>query len=68
MVEDDFGADYAKFTEPVRLRYAQEGGLEKNSLFIADWLTAAHAGGAASATLRRLCENIIEYATNPEEP
>ena len=65
MVKDDFGADYANITEPVRLRYAQEGGLEKNALFIADWLSEAHSEEVSSPTLTKLCANIITYAQNP---
>jgi hypothetical protein len=65
-VKNDFSDDYATFTEPVRVKYAQEGGLEKNALFIADWLSGAHDHGADSPTLVALCKNIIEYAKNLE--
>jgi putative ATP-dependent endonuclease of OLD family len=65
-VKHDFGADHARFLNPARNRYAQEGGLEKNGLFIADWMKAADDEGVVSPTLRTLCENIIRYATNPE--
>ena len=62
VVKSDFDDDYAKYTEPVRMDYAYEGDLEKNALFIADWLTKAHEGKVSSATLVTLCENIIKYA------
>jgi hypothetical protein len=65
-VKNDFGAEHERFLNPARNRYAQEGGLEKNGLFIADWMKAAHDEGVVSPTLGTLCERIIAYATNPE--
>ena len=65
-VKGDFGANHARFLDPARNRYAQEGGLEKNGLFIADWMKAAHDEHVVSPTLIKLCEQIIAYATNPE--
>ena len=64
-VKNDFGDSYETFTESVRVKYAQEGGLEKNALFIAEWLNEAHEGKASSATLVTLCESIIKYAADP---
>jgi putative ATP-dependent endonuclease of the OLD family len=61
-VKADFGAHHARLLEDARLRYAQEGGLEKNDLFIADWLSAAHDEGLESPTLKRLCGAILDYA------
>ncbi len=61
-VEADFGPDCPKYKEAARLHYAQEGGLEKNDLFIADWLSAAHDDGKTSKTLARLCDAILKYA------
>ncbi|MEW6338653.1 MAG: AAA family ATPase [Acidobacteriota bacterium] len=61
-VRDEFGEQYSAFAEPVRLTYAQEGGLEKNVLFIADWLAAAKAGGSESPSLARLCKAILTFA------
>jgi putative ATP-dependent endonuclease of OLD family len=63
-VEADFGKDCNGFKEAARVHYAQEGGLEKNELFIADWLSAAHAGAKPSATLDALCTAIFTYAQN----
>lgn len=65
-VKSDFGADHARFLDPARNRYAQEGGLEKSGLLIADWMKAAYDEKVGSPTLRTLCERIIGYSTNPE--
>lgn len=62
-VKKDFGAAFDTFAEPTRLHYAQEGDLEKNGLFIADLLSAAHAEGKVSPSLTKLCESMIAYAT-----
>jgi len=62
-VKADFQvADYDRLTNAARLFYAQEGGLEKNDLFIADWLSAARTSNLASATLGQLCQAIINFA------
>ena len=68
IVKDDFGEDYTRFTEAARLRYGQEGGLEKNDLFIADWLTAAYEEGLESPTLNKLCSSILGYAEHTGFP
>lgn len=62
VVKQDFGADHARVTEATRLQYAQEGGLEKNSMFIADWLEAAHQQGLTSSTLTQLCASLLRFA------
>lgn len=62
VVKSDFGANYQRITDPVRVNYAQEGGLAKNDLFIADWLTAARPEGLESATLSQLCQTILAHA------
>jgi len=62
-VKADFQvADYEQLTNAARQYYAQEGGLEKNDLFIADWLSAARTGNLTSATLGQLCQAIIAFA------
>lgn len=61
-VKADFGDDHMRLTEAARQHYAQEGGLEKNELFIADWLAAARAEGISSQALSALCQAIIEFA------
>ena len=62
VVRQDFGAVHAQVTESTRLKYAQEGGLEKNSMFIADWLDAAHRQGSTSQTLTQLCTSLLSFA------
>jgi len=62
-VKDDFPeADYFRITEAARQRYGQEGGLEKNDLFITDWLAAARREGLSSGTLAQVCQSIIAFA------
>jgi energy-coupling factor transporter ATP-binding protein EcfA2 len=62
VVKEDFGDAYDRLTEAARQHYAQEGGLEKNELFIADWISAARDEGLSSPASTRLCEAIIEFA------
>lgn len=61
-VEDDFGTKCGSYKDAARLHYAQEGGLEKHDLFIADWLSTAHADGNTSSTLTALCAAILKRA------
>lgn len=64
-VKADFPeADFTRITESARVHYAQEGGLEKNDLFIADWLSAARSESLSSATLAQLCQSILNFARN----
>ncbi len=63
MVRNDFDSvQYERITNRVRQSYAQEGGLEKNHHFIADWVTQAYQEGLRSPTLERLCEQILQFA------
>lgn len=62
VVKADFGTDYERLTNAARVNYAQEGGLEKNDLFIAEWLAAARGESLASATLAQLCQTILAFA------
>jgi putative ATP-dependent endonuclease of the OLD family len=63
-VKADFPeADYTRITESVRVHYAQEGGLEKNDLFIADWLSSARRENLSSATLAQLCRSILAFGS-----
>lgn len=62
VVKADFGTDHERLTNAARSNYAQEGGLEKNDLFIADWLSAARAEGLSSPTLAQLCRAILDFA------
>ena len=62
-VKADFGdADYSRIVEATRLNYAQEKGLEKNDLFIAEWVSAAYKERLGSRTLENLCEAILGFA------
>ena len=64
-VKSDFPEpDYERLTESARQHYAQEGGLEKNQLFIADWLSSARNEGLSSGTLNQLCQSILTFARN----
>ena len=61
-VQGDFGANYAPLVNAARTRYGNEGGLEKQDLFIAEWLTAGRNAGHSSGTLSSLCQAILEFA------
>ncbi|WP_239645773.1 ATP-dependent nuclease [Burkholderia pseudomallei] len=61
-VKEDFGENFEQLANTARMNYANEGGLEKHDLFIADWLDAGAQRGMMSQTLRRLCEAILEHA------
>lgn len=62
-IKSDFSeADYARLVEAARINYAHEKDLEKNHLFIAEWITAAHNDGLRSATLSSLCRSILDFA------
>lgn len=61
-VKTDFGADYDRFVNVARGNYAQEAGLEKNDMFIAEWLAEARNTGHASPTLGNLCTSILSFA------
>lgn len=62
VVKSDIGADYQRLTDTVRVNYAQEGGLEKNDLFIAEWLAAAYDEELRSPNLSTLCNSILQFA------
>lgn len=62
IVQKDFGSEYSRLTEAARVSYAQEGGLEKNNLFIAEWVTNAYEEKIVSPTLDKLCHSIIEFS------
>ena len=61
-VKTDLGNHYERLVNAARVNYAQEGGLEKNDLFIAEWLIAARSEGLASPTLTNLCQAILTFA------
>ena len=62
-VQADFGENYVRLTDAVRVRYAQEGGLEKNELFIAEWVADGRCEGITSAKLNQLCCAILAFAS-----
>ncbi len=62
IVKADFGSHYTRVTDAVRVNFAQEPGLEKNDLFIAEWLSKGHSENLSSSTLTTLCKSIIDYA------
>lgn len=61
-VKNDFGANFQRITDSIRIYYAQESGLEKNDLFIADWLAAAYREGLRSPSLAALCSSIVQFS------
>ncbi|GAB2913637.1 ATP-dependent endonuclease [Paraburkholderia jirisanensis] len=61
-VKADFGESFEQLANTARANYANEGGLEKHEMFIADWLDAGARRGQTSATLQHLCEVILEHA------
>ena len=66
-VKSDFSeADYSRLVEAARTNYAHEGDLEKNHLFITEWVAAAHNEGLRSATLNNLCNAILDFARQTE--
>ncbi len=66
VVSADFQADeLARYREAARTRYDNAGDLEKNSLFIAEWLHLAWHNGKKSSSLLRLCESILARAGLP---
>lgn len=61
-VKADFGVAYEHLANDARARYANEGGLEKHDLFIAEWVSAGRAEGLASASLAQLSTAILDFA------
>lgn len=66
VVHSEFGDAYERIAAPMRLKFADEGGLEKNSLFIAAWMAEATSQGLTSPTLDKLCESLLSYARQPD--
>lgn len=61
-VRADFGEIYDRVVDAARLRHGNERGLDKQDLFIADWLSAGRAEGCVSNTLTQLCDAILEFS------
>lgn len=64
VVKADFGNEYERLTNSARRNYAEEGGLEKNDLFIAEWLSSAREAGLSSPALSQLCNSILTFASS----
>lgn len=62
VVRSDFGEHFQRIADSVRVHYNNEGGLNKNDLFIADWLATASNEGFRSANLAKLCTLILQFA------
>lgn len=62
VVKGDFGENYQRITDAIRLNYDNEPSLHKNDLFIAEWLTAAYNEGLRSPNLSTLCNSILQFA------
>lgn len=68
-VDGDFAKeDLLRLKEAARIHYAQEGGLDKHELFIADWMSAAHGEGKTSPSLNSLCDVILAFAQSLRPP
>jgi predicted ATP-dependent endonuclease of OLD family len=64
VVEADIPAtELQKYQQTARQNCGQVEGLEKNALFIAEWLKLAWDGGHKSPTLERVCNEILKFAT-----
>jgi len=65
VVSNDFDPNvWEDYRNKIRRRYGHVGGLEKNSLFIADLLESALNDGNRSVSLERLCGLIMKFAAN----
>jgi len=62
-IESDFLVqDWQRWKQAAQQLHGNIGGLEKNTLFIADLLTAAWGEKRTSPTLTQLCQKLIEFA------
>lgn len=62
-VEADFqNNDWQNYANVVEAKYGQPGGLNKNSIFIAETLDALWTDAKKSHTLEKVCTKIIEFA------
>lgn len=62
VVEEELGAALNTYKDAVRAHYGHEGGMEKNELFIADWMNGAFEGGLRSQALDDLVVRILAHA------
>lgn len=69
IVKSDFDDDFwHECCNEASESFGQEGGLRKNSLFIAELLSRANDQGRRSASLDRLCNSILSFAENHGRP
>jgi hypothetical protein len=61
-LSSEMGTEAADIRNRVRQNYADEGGLEKNGLFIAEWMGAASDAGVRSELLESLVTRIVAHA------
>jgi len=62
VAKNDFGENYQRITDAVRVNYDNEGDLNKNDLFIAEWVSAAYNEGFRSPSLAVLCTSILQFS------
>jgi len=63
VVEEEIGKDdWDKFRSEADTKYGHAGKLRKNMLHIASSLQVAWGAGKTSASLKKLCEKIMEFA------
>lgn len=62
VVKNDFGEHYERIVNAVRVNYDNEGSLNKNEIFIADWVTTAYNEGLRSSSLATLCNSILQFS------
>lgn len=56
------GEPFDKIRNQVRQEYGAPGGIEKNTIYISEFLTRAWENDIKSESLKTLCENILTYA------
>lgn len=62
VVDEELGTALDPFKNAVRAHYAHEGGMEKNELFIADWMNGAFEAGLRSQALDDVVTRILTHA------
>lgn len=53
---------HTRLTNQARAHYGFEQGLNKDDLFIAEWLSAAYESGYKTASMDNLCDKILGFA------
>jgi hypothetical protein len=57
-------SELTKYLNQAKTNCGQIKDLEKNSIFIADWLSLAWQAGHKSSTLEKLCNEILQFASS----